>query len=155
MTREKQRRAVARDEGTSVQRRKEKMDAMAVLTVLIVDDNPIYLRAVSALLANKSEVEVVGCALTGEEALELNKLLRPELILLDLRMPGMGGLETTRQLKALPSCPRIAIVTAGCGEEHRKAAMAVGADDFICKDRLTSELRRLIDDWHAEFGHRA
>lgn len=118
---------------------------MAALRILLVDDNPIYLRAVSALLANKPDVEIVGCAMTGEEAIELVSTLRPDLVLLDLRMPGIGGLETTRQLKARSACPRIAIVTASCGEEHRQAAAQAGADDFVCKDRLTVELRRCLD----------
>ena len=114
--------------------------------VLLVDDNIIYLRTVSALLSNKPEVEVVGCAVSGEEALELMDVVQPDLILLDLKMPGMDGLEVTRRIRADSSATRIAIVTASCDGEHRAAAEEAGADDFICKDRLTSELRRLVNE---------
>ncbi len=128
---------------------------MAAVRVLLVDDNIIYLRAVSAMLANKPEVELVGCAISGEEAIELTELLQPDVVLLDLRMPGMGGLETTRRIKSGSPSPRVAIVTASCGSEYREAAEAAGADDFICKDRLTTELRRLIDEMRSNYGHEA
>ena len=118
--------------------------------VLLVDDNIIYLRTVSALLSNKPEVEVVGCAASGEDALELMDVAEPDLVLLDLKMPGMDGLEVTRRIKANSTQPRIAIVTASCGGEYRRAAEEAGADDFICKDRLTSELKRLVDEFQSK-----
>jgi CheY-like chemotaxis protein len=114
--------------------------------VLLVDDNIIYLRTVSALLSNKPEIEIVGCAVSGEEALELVELVNPDLILLDLKMPGMDGLEVTRRIKADSKAIRIAIVTASCDGAYRRAAEEAGADDYICKDRLTSELRRLLEE---------
>jgi len=120
------------------------------LRVLLVDDNIIYLRTVSALLSNKPEIEVVGCAVSGEEALELVGVAEPDLILLDLKMPGMDGLEVTRRIKADSDTIRIAIVTASCDGEYRKAAEEAGADDYICKDRLTSELRRLLEEMLSE-----
>ena len=118
--------------------------------VLLVDDNVIYLRTVSALLSNKPDVEIVGCAVSGEEALELMEAVEPDLVLLDLKMPGMDGLEVTRRIRADSEDIRIAIVTASCGNEYRAAADEAGADDFICKDRLTSELRRVIDEMRSE-----
>jgi CheY-like chemotaxis protein len=114
--------------------------------VLLVDDNIIYLRTVSALLSNKPEIEIVGCAVSGEEALELLETVEADLILLDLKMPGMDGLEVTRRIKAQSEAIRVAIVTASCDGENHKAAMTAGADDYICKDRLTSELRRLLGE---------
>jgi DNA-binding NarL/FixJ family response regulator len=128
---------------------------MAAVRVLLVDDNIIYLRAVSAMLANKPEVELVGCAISGEEAIELTELLQPDVVLLDLSMPGIGGIEATRRIKSGSPSPRVAIVTASCGSEYREAAEAAGADDFICKDRLTTELRRLFNQMRSNYGHEA
>jgi len=125
--------------------RAQSVDKMPV-RVLLVDDNIIYLRTVSALLSNKPEIEIVGCAVSGEEALEMVDVAQPDLILLDLKMPGMDGLEVTRRVKAEHDAIRIAIVTASCDGEYRAAAAEAGADDYICKDRLTSELRRLLEE---------
>ena len=116
------------------------------LKVLLVDDNIIYLRTVSALLSNKPDLEIVGCAVSGEEALEMMEVAEPDLILLDLKMPGMDGLEVTRRIRADSNEIRIAIVTASCDGEYRRAAAEAGADDYICKDRLTSELRSLLEE---------
>ena len=119
---------------------------MEPVRVLLVDDNIIYLRTVNALLANKPEVEVIGCAVSGAEAVEFAESLRPDIVLMDLKMPGIDGFEATRRIKANSASTRVAIVTACCGHEYHEAAVAAGADDFICKDRLTSELRRLVDE---------
>ena len=119
---------------------------MEPVRVLLVDDNIIYLRTVNALLANKPEVEVVGCAVSGEEAVEFAEALRPDIVLMDLKMPGIDGFEATRRIKENSASTRVAIVTACCGYEYQHAAEEAGADDFICKDRLTSELRRLVDE---------
>jgi DNA-binding NarL/FixJ family response regulator len=84
------------------------------VTVLAVDDQPVFLRAARALIAATPGFEQVGQATSGPQALELAASLRPDLVLLDLRMPGMDGAETARRLHA--SNPDVIVVLVSIGE---------------------------------------
>jgi DNA-binding NarL/FixJ family response regulator len=122
------------------------MKEMKRLRVLIVDDSEAFLQTVSYILACNPAVDVVGCAKTGEAALEMAESANPDLILMDLKMPGMGGIEATRRLKATPNSPHVAIVTAHDDPANWTAATEAGADDFITKTELAVVLGRLIFD---------
>src|ERR1043165_6536076 len=84
---------------------------MRTIRLLLVDDNREYLEAATALLKSQPEIEIVGSALTGQEALELVPQTHPDVVLLDLLMPEMNGLEVAKRLKAEANPPRIIIVT--------------------------------------------
>jgi DNA-binding NarL/FixJ family response regulator len=93
------------------------------LTVLIVDDQPPFLRAVRALLESTPRFEVVGEATSGEEALELTLRLRPQLVLMDVRLPGLSGIQTSRRIvAALPGTVVVLVST------HRRADLPPGLD---------------------------
>ena len=104
------------------------------LTVLIVDDQPPFLRAVRALLESTPRFDVVGEATSGEEALELTLRLRPRLVLMDVRLPGLSGIQTSRRIvAALPGTVVVLVST------HRRAAVVqpgrqVGAAAFTPKE---------------------
>jgi DNA-binding NarL/FixJ family response regulator len=95
-------------------------DTTRPVTVLAVDDQPVFLRAARALIAATPGFEQVGQATSGPQALELAASLRPDLVLLDLRMPGMDGAETARRLHE--SDPETVIVLISIGDVPPSAA---------------------------------
>jgi CheY-like chemotaxis protein len=117
---------------------------MNQIKVLLVDDNPEFLEVAANFLAGLDDVHVVGLASSGREALCLVHDLAPDLVLMDLSMPEMNGLEATRRLKRLPLPPHVVIVTLYDGPESAAAAREAGADDFITKSEFGDSLLPLI-----------
>lgn len=124
-------------------RRWDTAAAMNPVRIILVDDNADFLVAAAAYLRARPEVQVVGTARSGVEALELAARLPVDLVLLDLNMRGVDGLKTTRQLKALPG-PKVIIVTLHDALDYRRLALAAGADGFIGKGDFTTALLPLI-----------
>jgi DNA-binding NarL/FixJ family response regulator len=112
--------------------------------ILLVDDNPAFITSASGLLSTYPDVEVVGQASSGYEAIERVEALHPDLVLMDLSMPGMDGLEATRCIKSQPQAPCVVISTLYDSTEHRRAAAAAHADGFVAKPELGSQLVPLI-----------
>lgn len=112
--------------------------------ILLVDNSPVFLRAIELILTPHAEVQLIGFANSGREALDRVGELQPDLVLLDLVMPAMDGLEVMRRLAGQPRRPRIIITTAHDDEEYRRAALRSGADGFLCKSELKDELLSLI-----------
>lgn len=117
---------------------------MSRLKVLLVDDNLEFLEVASDFLSGDAAIEVVGRAPSGPRALELAEQFSPDLVLMDLAMPGMNGLEATRRLKALTAPPQVVIVTMYDGPEFASLAHAAGADDFITKSEFGEMLLPII-----------
>jgi DNA-binding NarL/FixJ family response regulator len=117
----------------------------APLAILLVDDNVDFLSAAAQFLAAQDGIRVVGRAQSGEEAIELEKRLQPDLILVDLAMPGMNGLEATRRLKAASNPPRVVLLTIHDNAEYRCQARAAGADGFVGKGDFGERLLPLIE----------
>jgi two-component system invasion response regulator UvrY len=103
------------------------------LRALLVDDNEAFLAFAERRLAGLGTVAVVGLGSDGYQAVRLAEELRPDLIIMDLSMPGMGGLQATRLIKAQDRPPRIIIASFYDDAEHREHAAAAGADGFISK----------------------
>ncbi len=112
--------------------------------VILTDDHPAFIDAAVHFLSVDPDVEIVGRALSGQEALEQITLLRPDLVLVDLAMPGTNGLEVTRLLKTQPKPPHVIILTLYDNPEYRTAAAVAGADGFISKSELTAQLLPFI-----------
>lgn len=106
---------------------------MKALRALLVDDNEAFLAFAERRLAGLGTVAVVGLGSDGYQAVRLAEELRPDLIIMDLSMPGMGGLQATRLIKAQDRPPRIIIASFYDDAEHREHAAAAGADGFISK----------------------
>jgi CheY-like chemotaxis protein len=115
------------------------------IKVVLVDDSDAFARAATAFLRREGRIEVVATARSGSEALELVYRYRPDLVLMDLNMPGMDGLETTRRIKALPGAPKVLAVTLEDFAEREAAALRAGADAFLPKSDLGTRLYALID----------
>jgi len=120
------------------------------LRILLVDDSRTFLDAAVQALTTDPRIEVVGSALSGQEGLELVAQRRPDLVLMDVAMPGMTGMEATRLIKAQPNAPRVVILTSYDLSHCRTAAKAVGADSFISKADFDSQLFPLLESLLAD-----
>jgi DNA-binding NarL/FixJ family response regulator len=118
---------------------------MPIRTVL-VDDNPGFLEAAARFLATDPRVKVVGCVLSGRDALEQVARLQPDLVLMDVAMDEMSGLEATRTLKTGPAAPCIIMLTLYDNFEYRLAAEEAGADGYVSKFSFGTELLPLIHE---------
>ena len=113
---------------------------MAPISVMLVDDNRVFLQVASEFLEDDGEFTVVGTALGGEEAIACLGELNPQVILVDLAMPGMPGLEVIPLLRnALPDAKIIAL-TALSNSYFQRAALAAGADEFLSKSHIHTDL---------------
>ncbi len=117
---------------------------MPSLRILLVNDNFTFLESATRFLATDARLEIIGRVLSGGEALEQVPRLCPDLVLMDLSMPGMNGLEATRRIKAQPSAPYVIILTLNDSKEYRAAALAVGADGFVTKSEIGTALLPLL-----------
>lgn len=116
--------------------------------LLIADDHALVREGMRAMLASEQNLEVVGEAENGREALELCRELRPDLILMDVRMPEMDGLAATREIKGEYPETRILILTTHESPEYLMDAIRAGASGYVLKDstkqRLLDAVRRVI-----------
>src|SRR5689334_7180848 len=110
------------------------------ITLLIVDDHQLVRWGIRTFLATRADIAVLGEASSGEEALRLAAELVPDVTLLDLVMPGLDGVETTRRLKQLSPRTQIIILTSYHEDEHIFPAIRAGALSYVLKDIGTAEL---------------
>jgi DNA-binding NarL/FixJ family response regulator len=117
---------------------------MPSIRVLLVDDVAEVRRDLRMLLSLSGDLEVVGEAANGQEAVRLAASLRPDVILMDLEMPVMNGYETTRQIKArFPAC-RVIVLTVHDYESAHAKAFQSGVDDFLVKGAPVEKIMRSI-----------
>ncbi len=116
---------------------------MPRIRLLLVDDNLDFMDSVTRFLSTDPRFEVVGRALSGLAAVHMISVLQPDVVLMDWAMPGMSGLEATREIKAFPNPPRVVILTLYDNAEYRAAAASAKADGFVAKSDL-SRLTLLI-----------
>ena len=109
-------------------------------TVLVVDDQPLQRYGFRMLLDSVPETEVVGEAAHGAEALRKAAEIRPDVVLMDIRMPGMDGIEATRRITAAGDRSRVLVLTTFDLDEYVHAALRAGASGFLLKDARPEEL---------------
>lgn len=120
---------------------------MSALRVLIADDHPIVRAGVRALFAGHPDVDVVGEAATGEEAVTLTRHLAPDVVLCDLRMgDGMDGVQTTAALRALDPAPAVIILTTFDRDAEILGAIEAGAAGYVLKDAPPDAIVRAVRD---------
>ena len=105
-----------------------------VQTVLVIDDHPLMRRGILQLIALEDSLRVAGEAGDGRQGLELARRLQPDLILLDLNMRGLSGLDTLKALKAADPDTRVIVLTVSDSEDDVVAALRAGADGYLLKD---------------------
>ncbi|MDL4817321.1 response regulator [Actinomadura opuntiae] len=101
--------------------------------VLLVDDQPLLLVGLAILIGDTDDLEVVGEAGDGREAVRLVRELRPDVVVMDIRMPGMDGIEATRQATAEPDPPKVLVLTTFDDDEYVYGALRAGASGFLLK----------------------
>lgn len=117
---------------------------MTAIHVLVADDHLFYRQGIRALLAVENDITVVGEANNGEEAVAQATELVPDVILMDLKMPGMNGIEATRQILAARPQTAILVITMFDDDESVFAVMRAGARGYLLKDADQEELTRAI-----------
>ena len=105
-----------------------------VIRVLLVDDDPLVRSALALMLGGQQDIEVVGEATDGVQALRQVEALRPDVVLMDIRMPVMSGVDATRRLHLRPDPPHVVVLTTFDADDHVVSAVAAGADGFLLKD---------------------
>lgn len=114
------------------------------IRVLLVDDHPLFREGVAASLATSPDFQVVAQACSGEEAIELAASVHPELVLLDVSMPGMGGIAAVAPIVARLAGVRIVMLTMAEAPELLMAALKAGAHGYVLKGVSASELRMIL-----------
>jgi DNA-binding NarL/FixJ family response regulator len=115
-----------------------------VIRVLIVDDQALVRDGFRMILELDDQIEVVGEADDGKAALAAVAKMRPDLVLMDIRMPGLDGLETTRRLMLQPDPPKVLVLTTYDADEYVYDAMKAGASGFLLKDVRKGQLVRAV-----------
>ncbi|MEZ8245246.1 response regulator [Vibrio splendidus] len=126
---------------------------MTICKVMLVDDHPLMRRGISQLLSFEDEFEVIAEASNGTEAVALAHEEEPDLILLDLNMKGMSGLDTLKALRTDGSSANIVILTVSDSPADIEAIVKAGADGYLLKDTEPDELIELLK--HAHHGDKA
>ncbi len=111
-----------------------------MIRVLIADDEGLVRAGFRAILEAVQGIEVVGEAADGREALAISRALRPTVVLMDIRMPGLDGLEATRRLLRDPDPPKVLVVTTFDLDEYVYQAFKIGASGFLLKDAPREQL---------------
>jgi Response regulator containing a CheY-like receiver domain and an HTH DNA-binding domain len=125
------------------------------MRIIIAEDHPMFRSGVRRLLSTTEDLEVVGEACSGEEAVELTERLQPDLVLMDIRMPGMNGIEATQVIKE--RCPSVSVLMLTMYRDDHSvfAALRVGARGYVLKDAEEEELLqaiRMVGSGGAVFG---
>lgn len=128
--------------GTKPKNRETKMSK--TVRILLADDHAVLRAGLRALLDAEPGLEVVGEASTGEEALEKTKELEPDVVVMDLSMPGIGGLEATRQIKELELPTRVLVLTMHAEEEFLLPVLEAGGSGYVRKTRADEDLTEAI-----------
>ncbi len=123
---------------------------MADITVLIVDDQPLMLHALKTFIENEDGVSVVGTAEDGEAAVEAAKALEPDLVLMDIKMPRLNGIEATRKIVSEIPGTRVLALTTFSTLDYVVPALRAGAAGYLVKDARPDEIltaiRNAMDD---------
>ena len=114
------------------------------IRVLIADDHVLFTEALEAILSGDKRIDVVGRARDGGEAVELTRTLQPDLVLMDVSMPVLDGIEATREIRAAGSDAAILMLTGSNSRDDVDSAREAGASGYVTKDRIASELVEAI-----------
>src|SRR5262245_20685652 len=124
-----------------------------LIRILVVDDHPVLRDGVAAILETQSDMTLVGEARDGAEAIARFRELKPDVTLMDLQMPGMGGVDAITGIRAEFPNARILVLTTYDGDVQAVRALKAGALGFLLKSSLRTEMLEAIRDVHRGRGH--
>lgn len=110
------------------------------IRVVLADDQPLIRAGLRMVIAGTPDVDVVGEAGTGTQAIQLARQLRPDVVLMDIRMPGMDGIEATQMITADSRAARVVILTTFDDDENVYASLRAGASGFLVKDMALEDI---------------
>lgn len=116
------------------------MNEQNAITILCVDDHPLVRKGVASILATERDLRLLGEAENGAEAIRLYRLHRPDITLMDLRLPGMDGVETTREIRREFPDARIIALTSYDGDQDIYRALEAGVRGYLLKEMVHSEI---------------
>jgi len=119
-------------------------DTTQVLGILCVDDHPLVRKGIAAILANEADMKLVAEAGSGSEAVDAFRRLRPDITLMDLRMPGMDGIEATKEIRKIDPEAKIIALTSYDGDQEIYRALEAGVRGYILKESVHTEIVRAI-----------
>jgi DNA-binding NarL/FixJ family response regulator len=122
--------------------------ADSLIRILIVDDHPVVRAGLTSMLATQAQFEVIGSASSGEEAMDMMRRDSPDVLLLDLRMPGMNGVETMLAMRTIETRARVIILTSFETDEDIYRAVLAGAQGYLLKDTSLREMADAIRTVH-------
>src|SRR5262245_47411 len=114
------------------------------ISILVVDDHPLFRQGLRDLLRSEPDLEVVGEGANGQEAIDLTHALQPDALILDINLPGLNGLQVTRQLRAERSNAAVVMLTAYDDAEQVLHAFRAGGSAYCPKDVPTSKLVEVV-----------
>lgn len=117
---------------------------MRTITVLLAEDHHLVREALRALLDEQDGLEVVGQARNGNEAIELARSEKPDIIVMDISMPHLNGLEATERMQSFPHAPRVIILSQHSQRDYVVKALLAGARGYLLKDSIADELIEAI-----------
>ncbi|MGA5038625.1 response regulator [Streptomyces capoamus] len=110
------------------------------IRLLLVDDDPLVRAGLSLMIGGAEGIEIVGEAADGAEAEDLVRRVRPDVVLMDIRMPSVDGITATRRLRARPDAPQVVVLTTFHADEQVLHALRAGAAGFVLKDTPPAEI---------------
>lgn len=120
-----------------------------LIRVLVVDDHALLREGVSSMVSRESDIELVGEAANGVEAIEAARAKRPDIVLLDLQMPIVGGIEAMEEIKKVSPTSRVIVLTTYDGDVQAVRALKAGAQGYLLKTSIRKELIDAIRAVHA------
>jgi DNA-binding NarL/FixJ family response regulator len=129
------------------------MKKAKAIRVLCVDDHPVVRDGLAASIATQPDMTAVGEASDGQTAIAMVRQLKPDIVVMDLRMPGMGGVEATVQIRKEFPAARIIVLTTYEGDEDIHRALEAGAQGYLLKDSVRKELLQTIREVYGGQRH--
>jgi DNA-binding NarL/FixJ family response regulator len=117
---------------------------MSPVRVVIVDDHIVFREGLRALLARVNEIEVVGEAGTTDEAIDVTSSAQPDVVLMDLNLPGDGGVTATQQITSTEAAPAVLVLTMHSDDTHLQSALHAGARGYLLKDADPEAIVRAV-----------
>ncbi|MDN4630761.1 response regulator transcription factor [Sphingomonas sp. PvP056] len=123
------------------------------IRIMVVDDHPLLREGVCAVIETQGDLELVAEAETGEQAIELYQIHQPDIVLMDLQMPGMGGVAAIETLRSVHPSSRIIVLTTYSGDAQAMRALRAGAVGYLLKSSMRKELLETIRSVHGGAKH--